>query len=145
MSKRVISSTKNNIINIDLSYNKTILILSYEESSVYKSPFESMLSEICSQSIISGSWSLFQPYSGLFNLYTSFGLWGLTKPFSCSIYTSSCNIPFKKALLTSIWYNLKFKWLAIAKSILMDSNLATGAKVYWSQPLPLVCNLEQQV
>ena len=31
MSKRVISSTKNKIINIDLSYNKTILILYYED------------------------------------------------------------------------------------------------------------------
>ena len=60
VSKKIISSTKKNIINKNLSYNKTILILSYEESSIYKSPFESMLSEICSQSIIPSLRSLFQ-------------------------------------------------------------------------------------
>ena len=52
ISKRIISNTKNNIININLSYNKTILIISYEESSIYRFLFESMLNEIYSQSII---------------------------------------------------------------------------------------------
>ena len=60
---------------------------------------------------------------------------GSTKPFGYSTFTSSCNIPFKNALLTSIRYSLKFKWLAMAKNILMDFSLATGAK-FSSKSIP---------
>ena len=42
--------------------------------------------------------------------------------------TSSFKNPFKKALFTSIWYNLKFIMHAMEKRIRIDSCLATGAK-----------------
>ena len=82
-SKKIISRAKNNIININLSYNKVILILPNEKSSISISSLESIPYEIRSQSIISSSRSLFKTiqYSFQFvditrpmRIHKSFGL-----------------------------------------------------------------------
>jgi hypothetical protein len=49
----------------------------------------------------------FNPYNIFLNLYTRWGYFSLSNPSGCLTYTSSSNTPFKKALFTSIWCNLK--------------------------------------
>jgi hypothetical protein len=71
----------------------------------------------------------FNPYNAFLNLYTRWGCFSLSNPSGCLTYTSSSNTPFKKALFTSIWYNLNTLATEKAKRILIASKRATGAKV----------------
>jgi hypothetical protein len=50
--------------------------------------------------------SCFNPYNAFLNLYTRWGYFSLSNPGGYLTYISSSNTPFKKALFTSIWYNL---------------------------------------
>jgi hypothetical protein len=63
-------------------------------------------------------------------LYTWCGNFSLSNPGGYLTYTSSSNTPFKKALFTSIWYNLNPLTTKKSRRILIASKRATGAKVF---------------
>ena len=69
----------------------------------------------------------FGPYNAFFSLSTWSKKWGSWNPFGCSTNTSSFKNPFKKALFTSIWYNLKFIIHTMERRIRIDSSLTTRA------------------
>jgi hypothetical protein len=58
------------------------------------------------------------------------GYFSLSNPGGCLTYTFSSNTPFKKALFTSIWYNLNPLATEKASKILIATKRATGAKVF---------------
>jgi hypothetical protein len=54
-------------------------------------------------------------------LYTRWGYFSLSNPYSCLTYTSSSNTLFRKALFTSIWCNLNPLAMEKARRILISS------------------------
>jgi hypothetical protein len=62
-------------------------------------------------------------------LYIRWGYFSLSNPGGCFTYTTSSKTPFRKALLTFIWYNLNPLATEKARRILITSKWATGAKV----------------
>jgi hypothetical protein len=62
-------------------------------------------------------------------LYTLWGYFSLSNPGGYLTNTYSSNTPFKKALFSSIWYNLNPLAKEKARRILIASKRATGANV----------------
>ena len=72
----------------------------------------------------------FKPYNALCNWHTKCGEFESSKPAGCSIYTSSCKSPFKKALFTSNYLTYQPFNKAIVKTILIVVGFTIGLKVY---------------
>jgi hypothetical protein len=70
----------------------------------------------------------FSPYNAFLSLYTLWGNSVLSKPDDCFALTSSSKNPFKKALFTSIWYNLNPLAKEKARRILITSKRDTGVR-----------------
>jgi uncharacterized protein involved in tolerance to divalent cations len=71
----------------------------------------------------------FSPYKAFLSLYAQWGNSILSNPVGCLTKTSSSRNPFKKALFTSIWYNLNPLATEKARRILIASKRATGTNV----------------
>ena len=71
----------------------------------------------------------FKPYNALCNWHTKSGEFESSKPAGCSIYTSSCKSPFKKALFTSNYLTYQPFNKAIVKTILIVVGFTIGLKV----------------
>lgn len=68
----------------------------------------------------------FNPYNALWSLHTIVEALGSTKPGGCSMYTSSCDIPFRKALFTSNCLIHQPYVTAIARIVIMVVGFTTG-------------------
>ncbi|WZZ42529.1 hypothetical protein YC2023_038788 [Brassica napus] len=95
-------------INMSLIYKQMITPLPNSSNLLHKHLSDWFNMKPFDKTTSSNLWchclgACFSPYNDLINLHTLCSLPGITKPSSCFIYTSSSKIPFKNAVLTSIW------------------------------------------
>ena len=90
----------------------------------------------------------FKPCNALCNWHTKCREFEFSKPAGCSIYTSSCKSPFKKALFTSNYLTYQPFDKAIIKKILIVIGFTTRLKVLvkskltsWRNPFATNCAL----
>ena len=71
----------------------------------------------------------FKPYKALFSFKTLPGFNFCLRPFGGSIYTSSSNVPYKKAVHMSTWWIFNSSFNAIAIRSRIDFIFTTGENV----------------
>ena len=130
--------TKNNVINIDLCYHQSSMIIFHKQCLVYSSFFVPLIEKKLRESLIPCSRCLLQAIQSFLQFVEMIMKARIHKSFWFLNINFFIKYPFKKELFTSIWNNLNLRIQATPKSNLMDSSLATGANVS-SKSRPSIC------
>ena len=71
----------------------------------------------------------FKPYKAFFSLQTWDSLPWISKPWGCSTETSSCMIPLRNAVFTSIWWIFQPIYATMEIAALIEEYRTTNAKI----------------